>query len=443
MSLEDIVNVQITRQTTAVSRVGFGTVLILTPEANFPERIRFYSSIDSVDDDLAGGSAALAYLAAVSLLSQSPRPTRVAIGNQIGTKTVTDDAGTYTSGSITATINGGTPIVEAYDTDKDTTLTNLAASIQAETDVLTAVYSSVAHTIIITPAATKMVGVVMDLSSIVGTMTMAVSATGTEDPTDALDAIKLIDNNWYGIVSVSHVVADVQDIAAWTETQTKIFGTSSDVTDVVNVAAASDDPVTGTIAARLNGSNYARTFCLYSGQAATKYPEAAVFGIFVTQDPGSYTVMFKTLAAITADELSETQVTNALAKECNIYHEVGGVDMVQNGTVVEGEFIDTIVFIDWLKARMTENIFTQMVNLPKIPFTDSGITVIEGEVKGQLQRGIDAGGLTDDPAPVVTVIDAADAVPADKAARLLKGTTFTGTLAGAIHATEVNGVVTL
>lgn len=442
MSLEDIVNVQITRQTTAVTRAGFGTVLVLTPEANFTERIRFYSSIDSVDDDLVGGSNALAYAAAQALFGQSPSPTQVAIGNQQGTKTITDDAGTYTAGSVKTTVSG-TDVITAWVTDKDTTLTAHAAAIQALSEVSTAVYTPGTHTIVITPAGVNLLSVVIDWSAITGTMTAAVTATGSEDHSDALDAIKLVDNDWYGIVSVSHVVADVQDIAAWTETQRKLFGTSSADTDIINVAAASDNPTTGTIAARLNGSNLARSHCLYSAQADTKYPEAAVFGVFVTQDPGSYTVAFKTLALITADALTDTQVKNALDKKCNIYHEVGGVDITQEGTVAEGEYIDTIVFIDWLQARMTENIFAQLVNLPKIPFTDDGISVVEGEVKGMLQQGIDAGGLTDDPAPVVTVLKASEVQPADKLARLLKDVKFTATLAGAIHAVEVNGFVSV
>lgn len=435
MPLEDIVNIQITRQTTAVSRTGFGTVLILTPEANFPERIRFYSSIDSVDDDLAGGGNADAYVAAQKLFGQTPRPSRIALGNLVGTKTITDDAGTFTAGSIKTTVNGA-DVITAFVTDKDTTLTAHAAAIQALADVSTAVYTPGTHTILITPVAGTPIGVVVDLSGITGTMTVAVTAAGTEDHSDALDAIKLVSNDWYGIVDVSHAEADVLDVAAWAETQTKMYGTSS--SDAGILAATTTD-----IAAQLEALGYARTHCWYSATADTAFPEAAVFGIFVTQDPGSYTVAFKTLAGIVADDLTDTQITNALGKECNIYHAVGGVDITQEGTVAEGEYIDVIVFIDWVKARMTENIFSQLVNLPKIPFTDAGIAIVEGEVKGQIERGIDAGGFTDDPAPTVTVPAAADVTPTDKANRLLKDIKFTATLAGAVHAIEVNGFVSL
>ena len=51
MSLEDIVNVSITRETTAVSRAGFGTLLVVGTHKRFTERIKFYSNLLSVSDD--------------------------------------------------------------------------------------------------------------------------------------------------------------------------------------------------------------------------------------------------------------------------------------------------------------------------------------------------------------------------------------------------------
>ena len=83
MPIEDIVNVQITRQTTAVSRAGFGTVLIVGPNPTFAERIRFYGSdLSALATDLTGGTAAAEYRAAATLMSQSPKPTRFAVGRE-------------------------------------------------------------------------------------------------------------------------------------------------------------------------------------------------------------------------------------------------------------------------------------------------------------------------------------------------------------------------
>jgi hypothetical protein len=95
------------------------------------------------------------------------------------TAVITDDGGTYTAGNIGVDVNGKT-YTQTYDTDKDTTLTALAVALQASNAISTAVYDSVAHTITLTPATYYTLSVSTTLTSITGTMTMAVSYTGTQ-----------------------------------------------------------------------------------------------------------------------------------------------------------------------------------------------------------------------------------------------------------------------
>lgn len=90
---------------------------------------------------------------------------------------ILDDAGTFTAGSISATING-TVITQAWGTDKNTTMTALAAAIQAGgVGVYSAVYNSGAHTITLLSRNTGLT-VTVDVSGITGTMTIT-SITGT------------------------------------------------------------------------------------------------------------------------------------------------------------------------------------------------------------------------------------------------------------------------
>lgn len=90
MSLKEIVNVSITTQTTAVSKKGFGLLLILGESAvnqagggdTFPltARIRHYDSTTAVAADYAAGTPE--YMAAATFFAQSPAPTKVAIGRK-------------------------------------------------------------------------------------------------------------------------------------------------------------------------------------------------------------------------------------------------------------------------------------------------------------------------------------------------------------------------
>jgi len=447
MPLESIVNVSITRQTQTVARAAFDVPLILAANANFEERIRFYSTSDlsALVPDVAGGVASNEYKMATALASQNPRTIRFAIGNIQGTKTITDNAGTYTAGSIVATVNG-TVVTQAFSTDKDTTLTALAAQIQALGAVLTAVYASGTHTITITPATGELLGVSVDVSGITGTITAAVSATATEAVDAALPAIKAINNTWYGLLYAVRTDADIKDIATWAEANKKIF-----------FAASSDDDIlalvdTTSIGFDFNNRALARSAALYHSLAATEFADAAFMGRLLPLTPGSYTGKFKTLSGISVDDLTTSEETNALDKKVNVYTEVGGRNIIQDGTVGEGEWIDTIILVDWIEARIKEEVYSVLVNSNKVPYDDGGITAIQAAISIPLDEAISNGGLTqiqfDDQKNqiggyVVFVPKAADVSQTDKNNRTLRSITFTAWLAGAIHAVTINGVVTV
>jgi hypothetical protein len=153
--------------------------------------------------------------------------------------------------------------------------------------------------------------------------------------------------------------------------------------------------------------------------------------------------MFKTLTGIAATTLTTTQSQNARAKKANTYETLGGVNITREGTMASGEYIDIIRGIDWLQARMEERIYSRLVNLAKIPFTDAGIAIIEAEIRAQLDDGIDNGLIAVDPEYTITVPAASSVSAAEKTARILPDIQFTATLAGAIHSVQVAGTVSV
>jgi hypothetical protein len=120
--------------------------------------------------------------------------------------------------------------------------------------------------------------------------------------------------------------------------------------------------------------------------------------------------------------------------------ETAGVPMTSNGQVASGEYIDVIHGMDWLKARIQNLVFTALVNVDKVPFTDGGVQMVVSPLKAALEEGKQNGVLASYEVAFPAV---ADVSVTDKGRRFLPDVNFTGVLAGAIHGTKINGVVTL
>lgn len=83
--LNDIVNVQITRETQSVERENFGVPLFLCEVDSVDERVKAYSNMDAVADDYSATDAA--YKMAQAAFSQDLRPDRIMIGQKTAAET--------------------------------------------------------------------------------------------------------------------------------------------------------------------------------------------------------------------------------------------------------------------------------------------------------------------------------------------------------------------
>ena len=118
------------------------------------------------------------------------------------------------------------------------------------------------------------------------------------------------------------------------------------------------------------------------------------------------------------------------------------------GKVLANEWIDTIRFRDWLKNDMQERVFNLLVLNTKVPFTDEGITAVEGKMEESLKVGQKVGGIApteyddDDneiPGYTITVPSSSSMSDSEKASRQLTGCKFTAKLAGAIQVVNISG----
>lgn len=440
MSLDTIVNVQISTQATAPSVAGFGVPLVVGYHTVFPERARIYAAGSAVDDLINDGflSTDPIVVAVQTLLSQDPKVTEVAIGrlteSPVRTIKLTPQLAELEAGVGVDFVVNGQAVTATAATP---TVAELTADMKVQIDALA-----------IPGVSTVDNSTDLDLNGSSGVeVTVEVPRRqikrkdGTPDTvvTHVAD-ITAINNEydgWYGLMLAQESEAITNAVAAYIETQRRIMVSVTADDDVLDALSTTD------LASDLASSNFART-ALYYHPKPHEYPNAGHLGNELPRDPGSYTMKFKTLAGVETVTMTNTEKTVATSKRANTYTATAGVSIVEEGVVsAAGEFIDITRFVDWLRARMQERIYARLINLDKLPFTDSGIGVIESEVRGQLQDGIDAGGLAADPQPTVTVPKAADVSFISKAARTLDGVSFQATLAGAIHNLVIQGVVTV
>lgn len=442
MSLEDIISVSITAQTTTVSRLGFGTPLIARAHSVIPSTVREYRSLTAMSDD-GWPATDPAVLMATKIASQNPKPNAWKVGKR---------ASAFTQQVVIECLNAAEDYVYEFDVIVGTTTTAISYTVLAAatpTTVATAISALVGAIAGVTATDnvdgtfdvdTDTAGDLVDYVGFDEPDSFTIKDT-TADPGLAADltAIETADpDGWYCLLLDSNGEAEILAAAAWIEARKKIFLCNTSDTEVV------DNVVTTDVMSDLQGFAYARTAILYSQARLLNWSAAAWAGNRLPSDPGSSTWAFKTLAGAQVDgNLTGGQVGVIESKGGNVYRTIAGVNVTTFGITASGEYIDTTRFIDWLDSRIKERIFGVLINNPKVPYTDSGVDLMRGQVLAQLQQGISVGGLAADPAPVVTAPKVADIDPADKAARILPDIFFQATLAGAIHQLVISGVLSV
>jgi hypothetical protein len=263
--------------------------------------------------------------------------------------------------------------------------------------------------------------------------------------TAALTKMKEENNDWYAISVSARMMANQQECAQWAEANEKLCALCSGDPTV-------SDAETGDIAAWAKLNNLDRVFVFFHPAAkladavidalaaSDPTPEAGYFGKMLTYQPGSATWKFKELQSVPTYELSQGQVKNVEDKNATWYMTTADVPMTSNGQVASGEYIDVIHGLDWLKARIQNLVFTALKNVDKVPFTDEGVQMVVSPLKAALEEGVKNKILG---SYEITFPAAADVSVTDKGQRFLPDVNFGGDLAGAIHATKINGVVTL
>lgn len=425
-TLDSVVTITLTRESTAVSTASFQIPLILAAFTNFAERTRTYTNITGVAEDFNATDPV--YIMAQKLFGQSTVgavPPSVVVGRrQIDSTTFTPVVADDTV--YTVTVNG-----VAYSITSGTSAT--------ATQIVTALKAAIGTPAGITLTGTASLTVAPSVAgsnwSVSASANLnAVNAVATEAWVDALDAVRESNDTWYALTAETHTQADVVALSDAIGATRKIYGTSS--ADVAVTAATRTD-VAGVLADKSAG----RTFGVYLPTANTEYPEAAWIGSQLAYTPGSNDWDFKRAAGVTVSGLSDTARVNLRSKNMNMYTKLGGVNVFQDGNMFDETPIDQVIVEDWLYARLQEQVYFRLINTLKIPMTNAGLVIIENEIRSVLSQAEANGAI--DRGWSVTIPDISEVPVTLRAARTAGVFQFRVRLAGSIRRIQINGFLSV
>lgn len=254
-------------------------------------------------------------------------------------------------------------------------------------------------------------------------------------------------SGWYVVCPVGIDATKYESIAKFIETQEKMLCYTE--LDFFDVEKASVD------------SKYFRSMGIYGREStdqsdddipsANQYLNVAWAAKWLNYEAGSETAAFKALGAVSPSTLSDTEVKALTDANLNYFVTVGSKNITMNGKTVAGEWADVIRFRDWQKNDMQVAVVNLIVSRSKVPYTDSGIALVQNQMIASLKRGQNAGGIAEDefdgdgntiPGFVTSVPLSSSITASEKVSRKLYNCKFKARLAGAIHFAEITGSLT-
>jgi hypothetical protein len=435
LPLSDVVNIAISVSGAGPTLAGFGEPLCLVYHTQYTARVREYSSLSGVAGDFPVTHPA--YLMAQSVFSQIPAPPALKVGRralpftQVLGVTCLSTSATDTYSFNLRTPGGSYRNVTVASTGvpaTDVATINTAVTALAITG-LTATHTGAILTLTMTA------GSLLDIQPDTVHCSLADNTTDPGIVTD-ISAVIAADPNWYGLLTDSQSKAEVLAAAANIEASGPyIYIYNNSDTNDANPASTTDVMYT------LQQSAYERTSGLFAQTQLLCYSAAAWVGRMFPTVAGAENWAFKTLAGVPADNLSTNQIHSVENKNASVYTTLAGLNLTQFGKTPGGEWIDIIRGTDHLTNVLQIGILSLQANSLKVPFTDAGIDMYRSSLMAGLQQFVDIGFLSDTPAPFVSLPLVQNLTSANKAARTLTPVSFSATMAGAINATTINGVL--
>lgn len=445
MDINPVVTVNITRETKVPSQKGFGTPAVISTEASILENLVTEFSSDTFKQELiAAGftTASEVYKAINAICSQNPKPEKIKVIKQTAPVAQIETVSIITlenEATYAVTVDG---VVYEFTADVDATEIEIVTGLAALINSIDQVNAAVAGSTLVITAANAGLGFSVSVDA-----KMSVAHTALNNgPVEDLIAARDFDDDWYFLGTTTHTKVQSKAIAAYIESEIKLFvGQTSDA-DSRDLAIANDP--NGTLVF-LKNKNYDRSIHAWvPADKLGEYKHLGWVGRQATKEPGSSTWKFKNVKGASADKFTSQQLKNVSDKSGNVYVTIGGIDMFQEGIVASGEFIDIMIGTDWIQARIKEQVFGLLTKEEKVPYDNGGIESIGLQVEDVLNKAVGMKILISDDnldsdgngmGPKVTVPKRSETTVNDRATRTLNNVKFTGNYAGAIHKVKIDG----
>lgn len=449
MALSDIVNVSINKSTAYPSRAGFGTPALVVLHTFWQALVRRFSASTALTEMATAGvpTSHVLYRMASRLLSQSPRVKSFVVIKrtrayqqiwelrpQIATEgfvysfTLIGPTGTETAISYT--------VLAAATTS--TVATAIAALINAAADVSAAAVGPVI-------TATVDSGDFMTIKdlppiSVLEVLDVSTDPGADDDLSDAEIEIQKSRSLSFYAAAFDHLGgAALESAASWFAARKLLLAARTSDSECAAPG------VTDCVLSNLQAEEHERTTVLFAQGSTGDFRDVAWLGKMLPTEPGAATWAYKTLTGISADSITSGEEEAILSKGGNTYLEVNDISHASPGVTSSGEYVDVTRDLDFVHARLQEDLFGYIASQQKVPFTQSGIDALEATAQARLDRCTRAPNqiFSSDNPPVATATAIGDTEASDRASRVLREISFAAQLTGAIHTLDVSGTVTV
>ncbi|MCD8091033.1 MAG: DUF3383 domain-containing protein [Clostridiales bacterium] len=166
------------------------------------------------------------------------------------------------------------------------------------------------------------------------------------------------------------------------------------------------------------------------------------------KDVGSFTYKNQVLKGVYPDEsATKAQVEEYHSYNVNVFLTKAGYNVTSEGVLANGEYIDILDAKDWLITQIKYQVQQALIINDKVPYTNSGISLLESVVVNVLQNAYNNGLIAEDDngdaGYTVNFAKRSETDASDRELRQYVEGKFSFDLAGAIHTVTINGTINI